>query len=207
MLVLAIFYFFPTVFAKIEYFSSFAHMQMLKQLEYQVIEKLNLTLTQQQEQLNQLKSFIKTIKNEDLRNPVNQYKMIRRMTTQWSNVLSFMDKSYEKISEDFDETVSKFGSGPKDSDLLGAKEALIRLQETYKLNTKKFANGEVFDEFSDQKMTSFDCFEMAKVAFESENNYYAMQWLRESYRRFLAGDTEGVDEFSLLDYLSYWEVC
>lgn len=197
-------YLFPSqAHAEIEYFSSFAHLQMLKQLEYQVIEKLNSTLTQQQEQLNQLKTFIKTIKNEDLKNPVNQYKMIRRMTTQWSSVLTFMDKSHEKISEDFDETIQKFGSKPKESDLYGAREALVRLQETYKLDTKNFANGQVFQEFSDQKMSSFDCFEMAKVAFEGGNNYYAMQWLRESHRRFLEGDVDGVDEFSLLDYLSY----
>lgn len=78
-----------------------------------------------------------------LSNPVNAYLLTKRLTTDWKEVEHIM--SYD-VGSSFLENVTNYRDilkFPTDEDLNGAAVALMRLQDTYKLETAHVAKGEL----------------------------------------------------------------
>lgn len=76
-----------------------------------------------------------------LANPINAFLLTKRLTTDWKEVEGFMSidvgsRFLENVTNH--RTILKF---PTDEDLNGAAVALMRLQDTYKLDTTNVAQG------------------------------------------------------------------
>ena len=136
-----------------ELFTALVHLEKLLKTEKHLIGALNSYLSSEERRLNQLKHVINNYEsaainfqhdnngqrnNEDvetyLSNPINAYLLVKRLTTDWQTVESIInDKSFSMLMKN--ETFPSF------EDLSGAAEAVIRLQDTYKLDTSSLADG------------------------------------------------------------------
>lgn len=75
-------------------------------------------------------------------NPINAFRMIKRLTNAWKELEEQMRNDH---AEAFLENVtsSELHIFPKDEDLAGAAIGILRLQDTYRLDTHELANGVV----------------------------------------------------------------
>ncbi len=69
---------------------------------------------------------------------------------------------------------------------------LIRLQETYQLDTKSLANGAIGDSCCAPELSVEDCFELGRQSYNAKNYDYAIQWLTEALLRLPAGELNQV---------------
>lgn len=78
-----------------------------------------------------------------LSNPINAYLLTKRLTSDWRTIENLM--SYD-VGGEYLENVTNYRNVlkfPSDEDLNGAAVALMRLQDTYKLETASIAKGEL----------------------------------------------------------------
>lgn len=76
-----------------------------------------------------------------LSNPINAYLLVKRLTTDWKKVEELIT---EDVGKSFVANITNSRSDlkfPTDEDLNGAAVALMRLQDTYKLETAQVAKG------------------------------------------------------------------
>lgn len=76
-----------------------------------------------------------------LSNPINAYLLVKRLTTDWKKVEELIT---EDVGKSFVANITNSRSDlkfPTDEDLNGAAVALMRLQDTYKLETAQVARG------------------------------------------------------------------
>ena len=76
-----------------------------------------------------------------LSNPINAYLLVKRLTTDWKRVEELIS---EDVGNAFVANITSSRSDlkfPTDEDLNGAAVALMRLQDTYKLETAQVARG------------------------------------------------------------------
>lgn len=76
-----------------------------------------------------------------LSNPINAYLLVKRLTTDWKKVEELIT---EDVGKSFVANITNSRSDlkfPTDEDLNGAAVALMRLQDTYKLETAHVARG------------------------------------------------------------------
>lgn len=216
-----------------EYFSSISHIQTLQMLENQVIESFDEILDKEAQRLNHLKSFLNEVKSKNpptaesedfssLTHPISQYQLIRRMNSDWPNLIKINQAEYQKYPNNLiDEFEAKFQEItvdfelPKATDLKGSAEAIVRLQDTYSIKTSDFADGTLarnniseVDLKNLSKFSTEDCMQIAMTAYKNEDDYHALLWARQAYILFSAGDTINSDagpisEIEILDYVSY----
>lgn len=76
-----------------------------------------------------------------LSNPINAYLLVKRLTTDWKRVEELITQD---VGKSFVTNITSSRSDlkfPTDEDLNGAAVALMRLQDTYKLETAQVARG------------------------------------------------------------------
>lgn len=76
-----------------------------------------------------------------LSNPINAYLLVKRLTTDWKRIEELIT---EDVGKTFVANITNSRSDlkfPTDEDLNGAAVALMRLQDTYKLETAQVARG------------------------------------------------------------------
>merc|ERR1712066_328008 len=97
---------------------------------------------------------------------------------------------------------NKFGGTPSEKDLDGSAAAIFRLQDTYQIGSDSFAAGELLGVNSPSEFNAEDCFRLGRKAYLESDTYHAILWMREALKRVQGGD-DSVDEFPILDHLSY----
>ena len=78
-------------------------------------------------------------------NPIHAYKMMKRFTVDWKSLeadLNFSQKDWDEI--EFALKKRRLGSViPREEDLHGAAQALIRLQDIYELDIRHLSKGDL----------------------------------------------------------------
>lgn len=74
-------------------------------------------------------------------NPINAYLLVKRLTTDWKRIEELITEDVGKAFVANITTSRNDLKFPTDEDLNGAAVALMRLQDTYKLDTAHVANG------------------------------------------------------------------
>lgn len=92
---------------------------------------------------------------------------------------------------------------PSDEDLSGAAAALLRLQDTYNLDTHKVAGGELNGVQYSTAMSAHDCFELGRQSYMNSDYYHTVLWMQESLERLAQEVNETVTKADVLDYLAY----
>lgn len=136
-----------------ELFTALAEMEELLETETVLISNLENFINAQEIRLDLLRTKVTEYQREHneaaadvttyLSNPVNAYLLTKRLTVDWREIESVM--TYD-VGSSFLQNITRYREVlkfPNDEDLNGAAVALMRLQDTYNLDTHKIAQGEL----------------------------------------------------------------
>uniref|UniRef100_A0A4W5MSB3 procollagen-proline 4-dioxygenase n=1 Tax=Hucho hucho TaxID=62062 RepID=A0A4W5MSB3_9TELE len=136
-----------------------------------------------------------------LAHPVNAYKLMKRLNTEWSELESLV---LQDPSDGFISNMTVHRQYfPDEEDEKGAAKALMRLQDTYKLDSESFSKGKLPGMHHNAVLTVDDCYDMGKTAYNEADYYHAVLWMQQALRQMDAGEEHVVSKADVLDYLSY----
>lgn len=98
---------------------------------------------------------------------------------------------------------SAFVKFPDQEDLEGSAVALMRLQDTYKLDTRDIAEGRIQGVQRTAPLDAHDCFEIGRIAYNQRDYYHTLMWMEEAQMRMLREDPPTVQETEILEYLAF----
>ncbi|XP_039282537.1 prolyl 4-hydroxylase subunit alpha-2-like [Nilaparvata lugens] len=115
-----------------------------------------------------------------LHNPINAYRLIKRLTIDWKHVESLMDDFGEK------EWLERRGRLmlPSEEDLVGAVSGLLRLQDTYQLDTASLARGQLNGVQYTTHLTADDCFQIGRISCVNLDHYHTVLWMSEALKLY-----------------------
>uniref|UniRef100_A0A7N6C0B6 procollagen-proline 4-dioxygenase n=1 Tax=Anabas testudineus TaxID=64144 RepID=A0A7N6C0B6_ANATE len=136
-----------------------------------------------------------------LGHPVNAYKLMKRLNTEWSELESLV---LQNPSDGFISNMSTHRQYfPDEEDKTGAARALMRLQDTYQLDSEAFSKGKLPGVHSNVILTVDDCFDMGKTAYNDADYYHAVLWMQQALKQLDDGEEAVISKVEILDYLSY----
>jgi prolyl 4-hydroxylase len=192
-------------------FTALADMEEVFETESVLIANLEGYIQAQEEKIDILKQKMKEYQREHaeaekdvsayLLNPINAYLLTKRLTSDWKDVDRLMttDVGLQFVNNITEyREVLKF---PTDEDLLGAANALIRLQDTYNLDTASVARGILNGVQYSTEMSSDDCFEIGRQMYNNRDYHHTIMWMTEAINR-LNNDSR-LPRSDVLEYLAF----
>ncbi|XP_035223282.1 prolyl 4-hydroxylase subunit alpha-1-like isoform X2 [Stegodyphus dumicola] len=133
---------------------------------------------------------------EFISNPINAFVLIKKLSTDWDETKKIM---FELPKNDMSINSAVF---PDQDDVSGAAKALLRVQQTYALETSPLSEGILKGETNGLPLSADDCFEMGRQAFHAGYYDYAISWLERSREKSIENN-EGIrNSTEILKYLS-----
>ncbi|KAJ8348027.1 hypothetical protein SKAU_G00266160 [Synaphobranchus kaupii] len=198
--------------AKAEIFTSISQMTDLIFTEKELVQSLKEYIQAEEAKLSAVKSWANKLDiltqmstsdpEEYLAHPVNAYKLMKRLNTEWSELESLV---LQDPSDGFIANMSVHRQYfPDEEDEKGAAKALMRLQDTYKLDSESFSKGRLPGVHNNALLTVDDCYDMGKTAYNEGDHYHSVLWMQQALRQLDAGeDATTSSKSDVLDYLSY----
>ncbi|XP_063341587.1 prolyl 4-hydroxylase subunit alpha-2-like isoform X2 [Pelmatolapia mariae] len=194
-----------------EIFTSIGQMTDLIYTEKELVQSLREYIKAEESKLAAVKSWankldaltrVSTADPEGyLAHPVNAYKLMKRLNTEWSELESLV---LQNPADGFVSNMSVHRQYfPDEEDETGAAKALMRLQDTYQLDSEAFSKGKLPGVHSNAVLTVDDCFDMGKTAYNDADYYHAVLWLQQALKQLDDGEEAVVSKADILDYLSY----
>ncbi|KAM3718280.1 Prolyl 4-hydroxylase subunit [Dirofilaria immitis] len=192
-IVISIFFLIATIFA--EFYSSLASLKAIIGAKNDIAVIIN----EVQERND------KAIQGgeEAIRHPVNAFLLIKRMTANWNKAVKIMQNNSadDTVRNMFAQRAIKHINYPTEEDLLGAVIGLLRLQDTYEMDTKDIAEGKILNsQMRTVALTAGDCFEIGRVAYKANDYYHTIMWMQEARERV---EKEIIPTANLEDILEY----
>ncbi|XP_050391712.1 prolyl 4-hydroxylase subunit alpha-2 isoform X1 [Patella vulgata] len=194
-----------------EMFTSMAHLQTALYAERDIASTLRQYIDMEEKRLEKLKSIANdfashsnvALKNPDgtLGNPVSAFLYVKRFTIDWdreiepilqNNTFTTMLQQIKFLKQDL----------PTYEDLSGAAAALLRLQDTYQLDTAKIASGEL-GKTKCAELSANDCYEIGRLSYNDEDFYHTTLWMQEAIERIQADINSTLSKSTVLDYLAF----
>lgn len=204
--------------AQNDFFTSIGQMTDLLFIEKDLVLSLKDYIRAEERKLHTLKLWadrlesLSSAASEDpelfLGNPVNAFKLIKRLNSEWTDLeaLVLTDTSDGFISN---LTIQR-QYFPTDEDQTGAANALLRLQDTYQLDTETIASGKLPGVSlspglsGSSSLSASDCFDLGKVAYSEADYVHTALWMEQSLKQLQSeSQTQNLDQTMVLDYLSY----
>uniref|UniRef100_A0A3Q1JPV1 procollagen-proline 4-dioxygenase n=1 Tax=Anabas testudineus TaxID=64144 RepID=A0A3Q1JPV1_ANATE len=194
-----------------EVFTSIGQMTDLLYTEKELVQSLREYIKAEESKLAAVKSWAtkldaltrtSTADPEGyLGHPVNAYKLMKRLNTEWSELESLV---LQNPSDGFISNMSTHRQYfPDEEDKTGAARALMRLQDTYQLDSEAFSKGKLPGVHSNVILTVDDCFDMGKTAYNDADYYHAVLWMQQALKQLDDGEEAVISKVEILDYLSY----
>ncbi|CAI4231813.1 unnamed protein product [Auanema sp. JU1783] len=201
--------------ASADLFTAIADMERMLGHEKDVTSVIDQYISSEQERLKELKKFAEEYVNrnnhaanvgpEFVTNPINAFLLIKRLTSEWKKVEEIMknnraDSFIQNITENRLRGQVKF---PGEEDLSGAAIALLRLQDTYKLDSHELSNGFMNGEKVGHALTAHDSFEIGRAAYNQHDYYHVVMWMQVALNKLENESTKTIDESEVLEYLAF----
>ncbi|XP_066548821.1 prolyl 4-hydroxylase subunit alpha-1 isoform X2 [Amia ocellicauda] len=194
-----------------DFFTSIGQMTDLLSTEKDLVTSLKDYIRAEESKLEQVKQWaekldkLTAVATQDpegfLGHPVNAFKLMKRLNTEWGELESLVLKD---MSDGFISNLTvQRQYFPTDEDQTGAAKALLRLQDTYQLDTHTLSTGDLPGVVYRSTMTADDCFELGKIAYSDADYYHTELWMAQALRQLDQGEEATVDKVTVLDYLSY----
>ncbi|KAL7078512.1 hypothetical protein ACQ4LE_002658 [Meloidogyne hapla] len=192
-------------------FTSSADLQQLTYAEKDIPKLITNYIQLETERLEHLKSIAAKYQenNEEMQtnllsvsNPINAFRLIKKLTQTWKDLQAEMRSD---IAGSYLQNISiqKGSRFPTDEDLNGAAVGLLRLQDTYRLDTSDLANGIVKNVKIGKGMNAFDCFEIGRIAYNEEDYFHSLVWMQEALDRVKREMPPSIAESEILEYLAF----
>uniref|UniRef100_A0AAX7TZZ4 Prolyl 4-hydroxylase subunit alpha-1 n=1 Tax=Astatotilapia calliptera TaxID=8154 RepID=A0AAX7TZZ4_ASTCA len=197
--------------AHADFFTSTGQMTDLLYTEKDLVTSLKDYIRAEESKLEQIKRWAEKLDSltvtatQDpegfLGHPVNAFKLVKRLNTEWGDLESLVLR----------DTTGGFISNltiqrqhfPNDEDQTGAAKALIRLQDTYRLDANTISTGNLPGVKYKSHMTAEDCFELGKIAYSDADYYHTELWMAQALKQLDEGEESTLDKVTVIDYLSY----
>lgn len=138
-----------------------------------------------------------------------------------------VEKSYETGQQLIYRVQNSSGETfPSAEDFNGAADALLRLQDTYKLDTSSLARGEIriaqqpqhhplYDSSNPDdspftlvspkrvELSAGDCFDLGKYSYVNGDHYHTILWMQEALDRWEEESLKTADKAEILEYLAF----
>uniref|UniRef100_A0A8C2IFL9 Prolyl 4-hydroxylase subunit alpha-1 n=1 Tax=Cyprinus carpio TaxID=7962 RepID=A0A8C2IFL9_CYPCA len=198
-----------------DFFTSIGHMTDLLYTEKDLVTSLKDYIKAEESKLEQVKQWAEKLDaltataTQDpegfLGHPVNAFKLMKRLNTEWGEVEDLVLKD---MSDGFISNLTiQRQYFPNDEDQTGAAKALLRLQDTYQLDTQTISSGDLPGVTTGlpfkSTMTVEDCFELGKTAYSDADYYHTELWMSQALKQLDEGEESSVEIVTVLDYLSY----
>ncbi|XP_019730134.1 prolyl 4-hydroxylase subunit alpha-1-like isoform X2 [Hippocampus comes] len=196
-----------------EFYTSIGHMTQLVYTEKELLASLDDYIQAEQNKLDSVKRWSERLANMSafaiqdpetfLSHPVNAFKLLKRMNREW-RALEMLVRS--NVSDGFvSNLTSRSEDLPNEGDQTGGAEALLRLQDTYQLDSDTMAKGKLpGTSLLLSSLTVDDCFDLGMAAYQEEDFYYVEMWMAQALQQMQQGETlSSVDPITILDYHSY----
>uniref|UniRef100_H2YXY9 procollagen-proline 4-dioxygenase n=1 Tax=Ciona savignyi TaxID=51511 RepID=H2YXY9_CIOSA len=157
------------------------------------------------DELSEIADKVSANKEEYIIHPINQYHLIKRFATQWTEVNQLLDR-FNRTGKKTDFIKNATRLFPKEEDIKGSAEGILRIQDTYNLNTSDIAEGNISGEKghnSLKKLTTDECYHIGKAAFNGGLYDPCTHWMQFSLQRF----EEGKQNFSKAHAEEYLQLC
>jgi len=192
-------------FVRSEVYSSASDMKNIFSMEMDLANSLNDYATKTQAKLDRINKYIQDFndvmkeralaKSDDdledmiIGNPIHAYKTVKRFAIDLKKIEQDLQEDDWKETE-FQLKKRKLGSVlPRDEDLHGTAQAIIRLQDTYELDIRDFAEGEIGrgrnSWTTTAKLSAQDCLFMGKHCYNAGRLSRSLEWFEEAW--YLAG--------------------
>ncbi|KYO20258.1 prolyl 4-hydroxylase subunit alpha-1 isoform A [Alligator mississippiensis] len=194
-----------------EFFTSIGQMTDLVYAEKDLVRSLKEYIKEEESKLSKIKSWAEkmeavTSKSTSdpegyLAHPVNAYKLVKRLNTEWLELenLVLQDTTNGFIAN---LTIQR-QFFPTEEDETGAAKALMRLQDTYKLDPETISKGVLPGTKYRSSLTVDDCFGMGKTAYNDGDYYHTVLWMQQALKQHEEGEESSITKAEILDYLSY----
>lgn len=196
-----------------ELYTALADMEELLETESVLIRTLEGYIEAQENKLRLLRRFAAEYAKEHdeasqdvqlyLSNPINAYLLVKRLTTDWKEVESSM---MDDVGVGFVENITSYREilkFPSDEDLNGAAVALMRLQDTYKLDTASVARGELNGVQYSTALSAGGCFELGRQSYNNGDFYHTVLWMTEALQRYEEESNKTTVKSDILEYLAF----
>ncbi|VDM97740.1 unnamed protein product, partial [Onchocerca ochengi] len=137
------------------------------------------------------------------RHPINTFLLIKEMTANWNKIVKIMQSNSadDVIRNVTRQKAIKSINYPTEEDLSGAVIGLLRLQDTYQMDTKDIADGKILNsQMRTVTLTAGDCFEIGCAAYHAYDYYHTVMWMQEARERL---EKEVIPTANLEDILEY----
>ncbi|KAK3598748.1 hypothetical protein CHS0354_028800 [Potamilus streckersoni] len=196
-----------------ELFTSMAHMQKALEAERDIALVIRQYVRIQEEKLKNLERIANEIDQHSARalenpeyylaNPVNAYLFVKYFTLDWDRDIDPVLKNNTSNTGVLSKTIELHRQDlPTYEDLTGTVNALLRLQDTYKLDTSSIARGDLGGSSSSQ-LSAEECFEIGRQSYKNEDFYHTVMWMQEALDRNFIETNQTVSRSLILDYLTY----
>ncbi|XP_077358212.1 prolyl 4-hydroxylase subunit alpha-1-like isoform X2 [Festucalex cinctus] len=196
-----------------EYYSSIGHMTNLLYTEQDLLTSLEDYIQAEENKLETIKRWAEKLSNLSafairdpegfLGHPINAFKLVKRMNREWNDLESLV---LSNVSDGFvSNLTARREQLPNEGDQTGVAEALLRLQDTYELDTDTLAKGALpGTSLLPSILTVDDCYDLGMVAYKANDFYHTELWMWQALQQMREGETPAsVDAVTLLDYHSF----
>ncbi|XP_059084630.1 prolyl 4-hydroxylase subunit alpha-1-like [Tigriopus californicus] len=194
-------------------FTSNSDLQGLLTTEAELVKGLQHYIQQEEQKILKLKQIAKSYEEIQIHaqddketyvgNPLNSYLLIKKMTSDWTDVKEMISAN---PGEDFLQNITtqkEVFKWPSDQDLNGAAVALVRLQSTYKLDTDDLAHGQLNGKSYGTKLSAHDCFELGRQSYNVGDHYHSILWMNQALKRLEEEENKTVDAGDVYEYLAF----
>ncbi|XP_037638399.1 prolyl 4-hydroxylase subunit alpha-1b isoform X3 [Sebastes umbrosus] len=194
-----------------DFFTSIGQMTDLLYTEKDLVTSLKDYIKAEENKLEQVKRWadkldlLSATATQDpegfLGHPVNAFKLMKRLNTEWGDLESLV---LSDTTEGFISNLTiQRQHFPTDEDQTGAARALLRLQDTYRLDANTISTGDLPGVKHKSHMTVEDCYELGKIAYSDVDYYHTELWMIQALKQLDQGEESTLDSVTVLDYLSY----
>ncbi|XP_044310229.1 prolyl 4-hydroxylase subunit alpha-2 isoform X2 [Varanus komodoensis] len=194
-----------------EFFTSIGQMTDLIFAEKDLVQSLKAYIQEEESKLSKIKSWAEKMESVTVKatsdpegylaHPVNAYKLVKRLNTEWQELENLV---LEDATKGFIANLTiQRQFFPSEEDETGAAKALMRLQDTYKLDPETISKGEFPGTKYRSVLTVDDCFGMGKTAYNDGDYYHTVLWMQQALKQHDDGEETLVTKAEILDYLSY----
>lgn len=196
-----------------EVFTAIADMEILVDTKFELINRLESYIHEEETRLQRVKQYLEeyqrmykeasTDVSKYLANPINAFVLVKRLTSDWKEVEDTLVKnSGEALIKNISDANSLLRF-PSNQDLKGAAVALVRLQETYNLDTHALSEGVLQGKKYSRHLTAGDCFELGRQSYDRNDYYHTILWMHEALKKYEQEDEKTVARHEMFDYLAY----
>jgi len=195
-----------------EIFTALVDMENLAYTERELIGLLDKVIQAEERKIQTLRKYMDNYQRVNaelaenteahLHNPVNAYLVVKRLTLDWRKVESVIT---ENVGAQFVQniTLSEDLRIPDDEDLTGAAMALIRLQDTYRLDTGDIARGEIAGSTLKRLLTAGDCFELGRQTYNNGDFRHTVSWMEQAWSLWREETERTAPLGDILEYLAF----